>query len=361
MASHVERGRNAGFGGPLMIHFARRQVLLGAAGAAVLPVIGRAQPAANPLDAVDPELRRALQGRPGVSNDLTLADMQAPARRIAAANPLPAPAPQPEVRMIPGPKGAPEVRVITVKPVTGVGPRAAYLYIHGGGYVMGRADQGVRQLQELARDHGIYGVSVDYRLAPETRYPGSLEDNYAALKWLHGHAAELGVDPNRIAIGGASAGGGHAAALAIAARDRGEVPLRAQILIYPMVDDRTAGARPARPNAGHFIWTPADNRIGWQALLGHAPGIGNPPPTAAPARLRDFRGLPPAFVGVGDIDLFCDEDIEYARRLIAAGVPTELLVVPGAYHAFDGIAPESGPAKLFRQAWERVLVQALSG
>jgi len=286
--------------------------------------------------------------------------MQAPARRLAAANPLPAPAPQPRELKIPGPAGAPDVRVIVVKPTGAAGPRPAYLYIHGGGYVMGRADQGVRQLQELARDHGVFGISVDYRLAPETAYPGSLEDNYAALKWLHGHAAELGVDPTRIAIGGASAGGGHAAALAIAARDRREIPLRAQILIYPMVDDRTASTRPARPSAGHFIWTPADNRVGWRALLGHAPGVGDPPPTAAPARLKDFRGLPPAFVGVGDIDLFCDEDIEYARRLIAAGVPTELLIVPGAFHAFDGLAPASTAAKQFRAAWETVLVRALA-
>lgn len=343
----------------------RRRLCLAAAGAAFAPRLAWGQ-ALSPLDAVDPELRLALmapnqRGRP-ISQDMTLADMQAPARRAAIANPLPPPVPQPQVRRIPGPKGAPEVRVITIKPEgAGFGPRPAYLYIHGGGYVMGRADQGVRQLQELARDHGIYGVSVDYRLAPETAYPGSLEDNYAALSWLHGHAAELGVDPNRIAIGGASAGGGHAAALAIAARDRGAIPLRAQILIYPMVDDRTASTRPARPNAGHFIWTPADNRIGWRALLGHSPGTGNPPPTVAPARLKDFRGLPPAFVGVGDIDLFCDEDIEYARRLIAAGIQTELMVVPGAYHAFDVIAPESALAKAFRAGWERVLVQALSG
>jgi acetyl esterase/lipase len=341
--------------------FSRRTVLVGGGAAALSPALARAQPAADPMAAVDPEMRPFLgsnRGRP-VIGDMSLADMQAPARRAAVANPLPAPAPQPVERKIPGPAGAPEVRVLLVQPTGFPGPRPAFLYIHGGGYVMGRADMGVRQLQELARDHGIVGVSVDYRLAPETAYPGALEDNYAALKWLHDHAAELGVDPNRLAIGGASAGGGNAAALAIAARDRGEVPLRFQVLIYPMVDDRTASTRPARPGVGHFIWTPADNRVGWRALLGREPGAGNPPPTAAPARLTDFRGLPPAFVGVGDIDLFCDEDIDYARRLIAAGVPTELVVVPGAFHAFDVLAPQSKAARMFRAEWERLLCRAL--
>jgi acetyl esterase/lipase len=348
-----------------MTEFARRGVLLGGAAAALapalVPALARGQGAPDPLAAVDPELRPMLRSNRGraVAADMTLADMQAPARRAALGAPLPPPAPQPVEQKVPGPRGAPEVRVLVVKPAGASGPRPAYLYIHGGGYVMGRADQGVRQLQELARDHGIFGVSVDYRLAPETAYPGSLEDNYAVLKWLHGHAAELDVDPDRIAIGGASAGGGHAAALAIAARDRREVPLRFQVLIYPMVDDRTASTRPARPGVGHFIWTPADNRVGWRALLGHAPGVGEPPPTAAPARLKDFRGLPPAFVGVGDIDLFCDEDIEYARRLVAAGVPTELVVVPGAFHAFDSIAPQSAAARMFRGEWERLLVRAL--
>jgi acetyl esterase/lipase len=340
----------------------RRSILLAAASAAFMPALARAQTAPAPtldLSDVDPELREPLMRSGRVGGATKVADLMTPARRSANANPLPAPAPPFEERRIPGRNGAPDVRIYVVKPTGAAGSRPAFLYIHGGGYVAGSGAQGVRTLQELARDHGIFGVSVDYRLAPETAYPGSLEDNYAALKWLHDHAAELGVDPARIAIGGASAGGGHAAALAIAARDRGEVPVKFQVLIYPMLDDRTASTHPASPKAGHFIWTPQANRIGWQALLGHAPGTGSPPPTAAPARLKDFRGLPPAWVGVGDVDLFCDEDIAYARKLIAAGVHTELLVVPGAYHAFDGIAAGSTPAKLFTSEWRRALVGAL--
>ena len=330
-------------------------ILASAAGVALAAAGARAAP--DPLAAVDPELRSALP--PTAASDLTLGIMDSPQRRSTYGRVLPSPAPQPVELHIPGPPGAPDVRILTIDPPKGSAPRPALLFIHGGGYVMGRADGSVAVLQELARDYGIYGVSVDYRLAPETRWPGSMEDNYAALKWLASHAAELGVDPARIAIGGASAGGGHAAMLAVAARDRGEVHVAFQVLIYPMLDDRTASSRPASPDAGHFIWTPQDNRLGWQALLGRAPGGPGTPPGAAPARVADLRGLPPAWIGVGNIDLFCLEDVDYARRLLLAGVPTELMVVPGAYHAFDGLAPNAAVSKAFTGEWQRALVKAL--
>jgi len=342
-------------------------ILAGAAGAAFAAGGARAQDLgpSNPRFAVDPELRNRLPLT--ASDDLTLAVMQSPPRRSTRAPILGAPAPQPVERHIPGPPGAPDVRILTVDPprdASGRGPalpggRPALLFIHGGGYVMGRADGSVAMLQELARDHGIYGVSVDYRLAPETRWPGSMEDNYAALKWLAAHAAELDIDPARIAVGGASAGGGHAAMLAIAARDRREVRVAFQLLIYPMLDDRTASSRPASPYAGHFIWTPQDNRLGWQALLGRAPGGPGTPPGAAPARVANLAGLPPAWIGVGDIDLFCLEDVEYARRLLQAGVSTELMVVPGAYHAFDLLVPDAAVSRAFTGEWQRALVKAL--
>jgi acetyl esterase/lipase len=190
-------------------------------------------------------------------------------------------------------------------------------------------------------------VSVDYRLAPETPFPGALEDNYAALKWMNLNAASLGIDPKRIAIGGESAGGGHAAMLAIAAQDRGEYALAFQLLIYPMLDDRTGSTKPAPEHIGHFLWNSGSNRFGWESLLGMAPGSANPPAGSVPARVKDLSGLPPTFIGVGALDLFVDEDVDYARRLIAAGVPTELLVVPGAYHGFNGLVPKASVSVRF--------------
>lgn len=181
-------------------------------------------------------------------------------------------------------------------------------------------------------------VSVDYRLAPETTYAGSIEDNYAGLKWLHANAASIGADPAKIAVMGESAGGGHAALLAITARDRGEVPLAYQCLIYPMLDDRTATSRRVPPHVGTLIWTPEQNHFGWESFLGTKPGKATAPKGAVPARVTDLKGLPPAFIGVGTLDLFHDEDVDYAQRLNAAGINAELIVVPGAFHGFDGIS-----------------------
>jgi acetyl esterase/lipase len=175
---------------------------------------------------------------------------------------------------------------------------------------------------------------VDYRLAPETPHPGPVEDCYAALRWLYSHTGELGVDPTRIAIGGASAGGGLAAGLTLLTRDRGEVPLAFQFLIFPMLDDRTVTATEPHPYTGEFIWTPEANRFGWTSLLGKEPGGPDVSPYAAAARAESLEGLPPTFINVGALDLFLEEDMEYARRLMRAGVPTELHVYPGAFHGF---------------------------
>jgi acetyl esterase/lipase len=203
-------------------------------------------------------------------------------------------------------------------------------------------------------------VSVDYRLAPETRFPGSLEDNYAALRWLHANTRELGVDRNRIALLGESAGGGHVATLAIAARDRGEVPVAMQVMIYPMLDDRTGSSRTVPPHLGAYVWDAAANRFGWSSLLGVPAGSPSVPAGAVPARVENLRGLPPAFIGVGSIDLFVEEDIEYARRLIEAGVPTELYVAPGGYHGFDIIVPDARISKRFKAAWSDALSRGLN-
>lgn len=193
-------------------------------------------------------------------------------------------------------------------------------------------------MKSIVSTIGCVAVSVDYRLAPETPHPGPVEDCYAALTWLYTHAEELGVDTTRIALAGASAGGGLAAGLAVLTRDRGEVPLAFQLLIYPMLDDRTVTSTEPHPHTGEYIWTPEANRFGWTALLGQEPGGTGVSPYAAAARADHLEGLPPTFISVGALDLFLEEDMEYARRLMRAGVPTELHVYPGAFHGFNMVA-----------------------
>lgn len=236
--------------------------------------------------------------------------------------------------VIAGGDGQP-LKLLVYIPPSAAGALAAVLHIHGGGYVLGSARMSDIANRYLARAIGGVIVSVDYRLAPETPHPGPVEDCYAALKWLHAEAAVLGVDPARIAIKGESAGGGLAAALALLARDRGGPAIRHQHLIYPMIDDRTGSTVEPSPQTGEFVWTPEANRIGWRALLGGAPGGADTPPHAAAARATNLGNLPPAFIATGALDLFVEEDMDYARRLMRAGVPTELHVYPGAYHGFD--------------------------
>jgi len=241
-------------------------------------------------------------------------------------------------RHIPGPQGAPDVRVLVYHPKSASTPTPTLLWIHGGGYVMGNPDMVDLQVKNIVSTTGCVVVSVDYRLAPETPHPGPVEDCYAALKWLYVNASELKVDTTRIAIGGDSAGGGLTAALALLTRDRGEVPLVLQLLIYPMLDDRTVTTTEPHPYTGEYVWTPEANHFGWAALLGKEPGSPDVSPYAAAARAETLEGLPPTFIGVGTLDLFLEEDMEYARRLIRAGVPTELHVYPGAFHGFPMVA-----------------------
>jgi acetyl esterase/lipase len=262
------------------------------------------------------------------------------------------------LRRIPGPSGAPEVPVYIVNGGAVGAPRPAILHIHGGGYTGGSAAFFLAALAPLAKAVDCVLVSVDYRLAPGTKYPGSLEDNYAALTWLYRNATELGVDPARIAIMGESAGGGHAAMLAIAARERGEIPVRFQALIYPMLDDRTGSTHPAPSHIGTMVWTAEANRNGWSALLGVPAGSPRVPEGSVPARVEKLAGLPPAFIAVGGIDLFVGEDIAYAQRLNEAGVPVELHVYPGAYHGFDIFAPDSTAAKSLRGSLTSALIRA---
>jgi triacylglycerol lipase len=261
-------------------------------------------------------------------------------KQMMAAVPTPEGALQPEERLVPGPAGAPDVRVLIWRPVGAGGALPAIFHVHGGGYIMGTPEMMAPEHRVLAPTFNCVVVSVDYRLAPDAPHPAPIEDCYAALKWTFENAAGLGIDPKRIGVSGESAGGGLAAALALVARDRGEVPLAFQHLIYPMIDDRTCTTADPHPYVGEHIWTPESNLFGWTALLGTAPGGPDVDPYAAAARATDLKGLPPTYIAVGALDLFLDENLDYALRLTRAGVPVELHVYPGAFHGFQA-APEA--------------------
>lgn len=236
--------------------------------------------------------------------------------------------------LVPGADEEPDIAVRIYGARIGGTPRGCIFHIHGGGFIGGSYREMEAMHAPLAATLDCVIVTVDYRLAPETPFPGAIEDCYAALAWTFAHASCLGIDPARIGVMGESAGGGLAAALALLARDRGEYPLAFQHLIYPMLDDRTCVAEP-HPFAGEFIWPPENNAFGWAALLGRAPGGALELAYAAPARSDELEELPPTFISTGALDLFAEEDIDYARRLMRVGVPTELHVWPGAFHGFD--------------------------
>ncbi|MGW4774739.1 alpha/beta hydrolase [Nocardia sp. NPDC004278] len=236
-------------------------------------------------------------------------------------------------RWLPGDDGGPDIRVLITRSArVAEHAVAAVLWIHGGGYCLGDAAQDQALLNRIVVEHDFVAVSVDYRLAPENPHPGPLRDCYLGLRWIHEHAAELNIDPGRIVVAGESAGGGLAATLTQLARDRAEVAVRLQVLLYPMLDDRPA-AEP-HPYTGEFIWTRDDNAIAWRHLLGAESGAAHAIAYASVARADDLTGLPPAFLIVGALDLFLDENLAYARRLLRAGVPTELHVHPGQVHGY---------------------------
>ena len=226
-------------------------------------------------------------------------------------------------------------RLRIYRPKSQIGTAPALFWIHGGGYIQGSPIQDEGFAIAVARQLNITVASVRYRLAPKHPNPAAIEDAYAGLRWLFAHAAERDIDPTRIAVGGASAGGGLAAGLVLYAHDKGEVRPAFQLLRYPMLDDRTVlrdlDDRKAR------LWTAQNNRYGWTAYLGQQPGSDGVSEYSAPARRENLSGLPPAWIGVGTLDLFHDEDVEYARRLTEAGVPVSFTTVPGAFHGFDAI------------------------
>ena len=251
--------------------------------------------------------------------------------------------------------GAAGVRIY--RPLQGA-TGAGLLWIHGGGYVIGAASTNDRECAALAGNLGLVVVSVEYRLAPKYPFPLPLDDCFAAWHFMLKSAEALGIDRERIAITGQSAGGGLAAALAQRIADDGGVQPAAQLLTYPMLDDRTA-LREELDAVRHRLWNNKNNRGAWGFYLGCDPGSDSLPEYAAPGRREDLSGLPPTWIAAGDLDLFYDEDCRYAERLREAGVPCEFHTVQGAPHGFDLLAPEAGVSRAFNAEYSRFLRESL--
>lgn len=347
-----------------------------AAGVAAGAVIGRVRRQRTAIAHVAPELRSPILHLP---MDIRSDRMVNLARTgIARSTPIaPGVAVRTE-RIAASPESGADgpssgVRILVYEPEGRSTPSGAIVWLHGGGTILGIPEQSHDAVSRIAAELGVLVVSVDYRLAPEHPFPAALEDGYAALAWLADQADALGVDPARIAVGGDSAGGLLAASLAQLARARGGPALAFQALVYPMLDDRTDGS--AAPDRPAFVWTPASNRFAWAAYVGRdrsaaASPAGDVPTVAsvadgaiavpaAPARCDDLTGLPPAWIGVGDLDLFLEEDLDYAARLEAAGVPCELHIEPGMYHGADAIFPSRASMVAFRRRLHDALRSAI--
>ena len=252
-----------------------------------------------------------------------------------------------------------QVRVRVYKPKAAKEALPALLWLHGGGYLIGNPEQDENTCIQYVRELGIQIVSVDYRLAPKHPFPAGLNDSYAALKWMATQANELGIDNKRVAIGGASAGGGLAAALVQFAHDKQEVQPVFQLLVYPMLDDRTALRTDLHDI--NIAWNQPSNRFGWSSYLGKEYGSDSVPEYSVQARRENLAGLPHAWVGVGDLDLFYTEDLFYAQRLQAAGVDCEVVVVPGAFHGFDAFTSQASIVQEFRKSQIAALRKSFYG
>jgi acetyl esterase/lipase len=302
-------------------------------------------------DLIDPEVRepldQLLQAIPGGFNSIPdIVQRRAAVSALLAAVEIP---PSPNVtsedRTVPGPDGAPDIRVRIYRPADATGALPGIYYIHAGGMILGDIDGEDAEASSVCEHVDAVVVSVEYRLAPEHPYPAPVEDCYAGLVWMAANAAGLGFDPGRLAVYGGSAGGGLTIATSMLARDRGGPAIRFQMPIYPMIDDRNE-----TPSSHEItdvgVWDRAGNIEAWAWYLGD----GKPDRYAAPARAENLAGLPPTFIDVGTVDLFRDEDIAFAQRLMQAGVPTELHVTPGAYHGAEVFAPQSA---LSERIWAR--------
>lgn len=248
---------------------------------------------------------------------------------------------------------APKAKIVTPEQITGTG---ALFLIHGGGMVIGRPQDVLMTAADLARSAGIPVICPNYRLAPEACAPAAINDIHAAWLALQASAQDMDIDPSKVAIGGLSAGGGLAAVLAQRLRDEGGTQPAAQMLVYPMLDDRTASRRELdKPR--HRVWSNSNNLFGWTSYLGEAPGK-TAPTYAVAARHDDLTGLPPTWLGVGTCDLFLDENRAYVHRLKEAQIDVTYVEVAGAIHGFD--IAQTGMSKAFCAAQTQFLIRFTS-
>lgn len=285
---------------------------------------------------LDPELARALEALPPNFGRIDRGNLDKvretmAAQRVAAPD---AAGVSIERGNAAGPDGIDVPVIVYRRPFAS--PQPALLWIHGGGYILGTAEDDRARVIAQALDCAV--VSVDYRLAPEHPFPAGPEDCHAVLIWMVANAASLNIDSERIAIGGASAGGGMAAGVTLMNRDRHGPPLCMQLLLYPMIDN--LHDTPSGRYVNHPVWNQQTSFNAWEMYLAGTPGL-DASPYAAASRAEDLSNLPPAYICVGSEDLFRDEDIDYARRLIDAEVPCELTVFPGLYHGGDVFVPHA--------------------
>lgn len=321
----------------------------------------------TPMERLDPELVEPLEGlMAATGGGFNLQDIPATRTMLdglmeaVKAEAPPIDGVVSEDRQVPGPTGAPDVGLRIYRPTEASANLPALLWMHAGGWVLGSIEMDDLMCRQLAKDIGCAIVSVEYRLAPENPFPAPLDDCFAAYQWLSSNAGELGIDRSRIAIGGASAGGGLAAGLALKIRDEAAGKPVLQLLIYPCIDDRnTEQAGDTIPDT--LFWSRENALIGWRAYLGKEPGGDGVSPYAAACRATNFSGLPPTFIAIGELDQFLDENLELARRLAAAEVATELHVYPRACHALDVFAPMAKVTQRFASDRDNALKRALRG
>lgn len=250
---------------------------------------------------------------------------------------------------IPRMDGEGKLRLRIYRPETNNASGSLLLWLHGGGYIIGKPEMDDWNCAEYTRVLGITVVSVDYRLAPQYPFPAALQDSQSALKWVVANSEKYKVYPNRIAIGGKSAGAGLAAALAQLTHDQQDIKLACQLLVYPRLDDRTS-LKTDLDDSNNLTWDLKSNRYGWESYLGKLHAAEDVPAYAVPARRMDLSGLPATWIGVGSLDIFHDEDVSYARKLVEGGVECKLEVVPGAFHGFDVINRKLPVVQDFRKS-----------
>lgn len=321
----------------------------------------------DPMRRLDPELVEPLTGLlEATGGGFDLRDIPATRELVAGlvaavkAEAPPVTGVVSEDLTVPSAASGVDVPARIYRPDGAAAPLPVLLWMHAGGYVIGSIELDDLMLRELARDVGCAVISIDYRLAPEHPYPAALDDCYGVLRWAAGNSAALGIDGDRIAVGGASAGGGLAAALTLRARDSNGPPLAFQLLIYPALDDSNTEQVSASIEENLF-WSRENALIGWRAYLDGAQGSADVSPYAAAIRADDLSGLPAAFIGVGTADMFMAEDVAYAERLSAAGVEVDLAICPGAFHAFDAFAPMARVSRRFLAARNAALAAAFRG